>query len=478
MSRKNFEYLGDVALTDLLLDEGNPRIRAAHDQRQCIERILRKEDHMVVLMKDIANRGLTTMPIIVMPTGDGRYKVMDGNRRVTALKLLNFPDTCPDERLKPMLRQLLKDHRDTIPEAVDVMSSSNLVAVSMEVLARHSGAQDGVGQVDWSAYLRNVYLINHGHPPDYKRAAQYALWAEDQGIFVSDDFPISSLHRFFTAENLAFLGFRIERATDGVVPAIALDHAKQIAQILMTDFLTDVKVDDVRTPVLAQAYIKTVRTRVGLPDTPAPTAPDPATPPATGPSAATGGTGATPGGPAAAAPAGLGGAPASPALVMPPGSRAAPTPATPASERDRLFGKLSPGVPIPASEAKAATIVAEMRKLKVRGANSTPLAVGMLLRHLLELSDRHYTVANGLTEKALAKGVHQSALHMKAASILSDSECDMVTRLCDSTISSSALLHVETLQKWMHRETHIPSYQALNTFWDAIAPFVRACWVK
>ena len=119
-----------------------------------------------------------------------------------------------------------------------------------------------------------------------------------------------------------------------------------------------------------------------------------------------------------------------------------------------------------------------MRKLRVRGVNSTPLAVGMLLRHLLELSDKYYTAKNGLTEKSLAKGVHQSALHMKAAGLLSDSECDMVVRLCDSTVSSSALLHVETLQKWMHRETHIPSYEALNTFWDAIAPFVRACWVK
>ena len=108
----------------------------------------------------------------------------------------------------------------------------------MEVLARHSGAQDGVGQVDWSAYLRNVFLINHGHPPDYKRAAQYALWAEDQEIYVSDEFPISSLHRFFTADNLALLGFRIDKVTDDLAPAISAVQVKQMAQILMTDFFT------------------------------------------------------------------------------------------------------------------------------------------------------------------------------------------------------------------------------------------------
>lgn len=479
MSRKDFDYLEDVALTDLLLDEGNPRIRAAHDQRACIERILRKEDHMVNLMKDIANRGLTTMPIIVMPTGDGRYKVMDGNRRVTALKLLNFPETCPDERHKPLLRQLLKDHRDTIPETIDVMSSSDPKAVSMEVLARHSGAQDGVGQVDWSAYLRNVYLINHGHPPDYKRAAQYALWAEDQGIYVSDDFPISSLHRFFTNDNLSLLGFRVDKASDELEPAIGLEHAKQMAQILMTDFLTAVKVDDIRTPALAQDYIKTVRTRVGLTDAPAPAPGDPAGAPAPGPSTATGEGGGAPASPSpapgpAAAPAG---SPA-PGPAAPPPPRAAPTPATPASERDRLFGRGSPGIAIPASEAKAATIVAEIRKLKVRGDNATPLAVGMLLRHLIELSDAHYVALNSLTGKPLGKSIFQSAQHMKSAQLLDVSQCDIVCRLADPGISNSELLHIETLQKWMHRETHIPSYQALNIFWDAIAPFVRACWVK
>lgn len=477
MSRKDFEYLEDVALTDLLLDEGNPRIRAAHDQRACIERILRKEDHMVNLMTDIAKRGLTTMPIIVMPTNDRRYKVMDGNRRVTALKLLNFPDSCPDERLKPLLKQLLKDHRDTIPETVEVMSSTNPEAVSMEVLARHSGAQDGVGQVDWSAYLRNVFLINHGHPPDYKRAAQYALWAEDQDISVSDDFPISSLHRFFTTDNLALLGFRVDKVTDELVPAINAAQVKQMAQILMTDFLTDIKVDDVRTPSLAQTYIDTVRNRVGLTGTPA--SGDSAGASAPGPNSATGNSSSAPASPPLAPTQGAeaGGTPAkaSPVLATP---RAAPTPATPPSERDRLFGRSSPGISIPASEVKAVTIVAEIRKLKVRGNNGTPLAVGMLLRHLIELSDAHYVALHKLPGKPLGKSVFQSAQHMKSAALLDVSQCDIVCRLADPGVSNNALLHIETLQKWMHRETHIPSYQALNIFWDAIAPFVRACWVK
>jgi hypothetical protein len=251
MSRNDFELVQNVNVADILLDVGNPRIRAGQDQRQCIERILRKEDHMLALMRDISNRGLTTMPIIVKPKNDGQYVVMDGNRRVTALKLLNMPETCPIEKLKITLRDLLKNNRAMIPDAVDVLSSNSDKAIAMEVLARHLGEQDGIGQVNWSAYLRTVYLLNYGHPAEYKRAGQYALWAEKQGVVVNDEFPLTSLQRFFTFENLKLLGFSIEN--DELVPAFPVETVKKMTQLLMNDFIEKIKVDDVRHPDQAMA---------------------------------------------------------------------------------------------------------------------------------------------------------------------------------------------------------------------------------
>lgn len=478
MSRNDFALVQGVPVGDLLLDQGNPRIRTGHDQRECVERILRKEDHMLALMRDIAARGLTTMPIIVSPTSDGRYTVMDGNRRVTALKLLNSPETCPDERLKPVLRDLLAKHRATIPATVDVLSSSSAEAIAMEVLARHSGEQGGIGQVDWSAYLRTVYLLNHGHPPDYKRAGQYALWAEDQGIFVDDEFPITSLQRFFTTDNLELLGFKVDKTTDALVPHIAPEMAKRMAQTLMTDFQTAaVNVDSVRRPEQAMVYIETIRNRVGL-VSPAPS-PSPATGGAGTPGNGSGSAGAAspaPGPTPAPTPAPTPGpSPAPPA----PAPRPAPTPQSPSNERTRLFGKTSPGIPIPATETKAATIVAEIRMLAVKGDKSTPLAVAMLLRHLIEISDEHYRSKKSLPAKnGLGRNVLASAAHMKDCGTLTVSECDMVSRLADPGGSATTLLHVETLQKMMHRDTHTPSYQVLNTFWDNIGPFVRTCWTS
>ena len=320
---------------------------------------------MIALVRDIATRGLTTMPIIVKPADEGRYIVMDGNRRVTALKLLNAPETCPDERLKPQLRDLSKKHRAMIPAVVDVMCSDNAEAIAMEVLARHSGEQGGIGQVDWSAYLRTVYLLNHGHPPDYKRAGQYALWAEDQGIFVDDEFPITSLQRFFTMENLALLGFKLDKVSDSLLPSLSPETVKRMAQTLMNDFQTKkVKVEDVFSTAQAQGYSKTIRDQVGLVSSPSLTFPPSAGGGTSGNSAGAvgGGRGGIRGsGGAPLSSASTSGAAHSPAAgtgtatATVGGPRAAPTPQTPANERNKLFGKSSPGIAVPAAETKAAT---------------------------------------------------------------------------------------------------------------------------
>ncbi|EJU1397831.1 TPA: ParB N-terminal domain-containing protein, partial [Escherichia coli] len=184
MARKDFTQQIDIPIQNILLDTENARIRAGRDQNNCISRILRQENQMLVLMEDIAENGLTTMPILVMPHSEGKWVVKDGNRRITALKLLNNPDSCPEPHLIPKIKKIKEKYHDNIPTTVDCLSSDNFEAVFKEIIARHSGARNGAGQYDWFAYMRTIYLLNNGHPTDYKRAGQYMCWAEQEGIDV------------------------------------------------------------------------------------------------------------------------------------------------------------------------------------------------------------------------------------------------------------------------------------------------------
>lgn len=475
MGRKDFKLVANVAISDILLDVGNARIRTGQDQRGCIERILRKEDQLLALARDIASEGLSTAPVLVKPNGTGQYVVMDGNRRVTAVKLLNEPDLCPVDRLKITLRTLKKSHAATIPSSIDVLSSTNDKAIVREVLLRHSGAQAGVGQLDWSAYLRTVYLLNHGHPPDYKRPGQYVLWAEGQGLVVEDDFPISSLQRMFTVESLKLLGFEVDKKSDELRLNMSQTTAKHMAQLLITDFANGKKVEEVFTPDLAQHYLLAVRSRAGL----APPAPLGSAHAAVAVPIPNGSASSELGAAPAAAPTPVSGSTAltgasASATLTPPSTRASRTPRTSAGERTKLLGRTAPNIAIPSTEAKACTIVSEIRALDVK---KTSLATAMLMRHLIELSDEHYRRRFRLGDKGtLAKNVSGSATDMLSRARLEKSEYDITCRL--GSTSSKDLLQIEMLQKVMHRSTHHPSYQLVNTFWDNIAPFVRACWAK
>lgn len=461
MSRADFKTIKNVAIDNIQLDTRNARIRAGHDQADCIQRILRKEDQVIALAQDIAENGLTTMPILVSPGSDARtYVVRDGNRRITALKLLNDPDRwSPDARLKARFKAIRDRAVASVPSVIDVLYSNNEQAVIHEILARHSGAMGGAGQLEWSAFLRTVFLVSHELPAEYKRPGQYAFWAEDHGIDVPDEFPISSLQRFFSRDNLARLGFDIN-PEDELVPTLRHDAVKKMAATVLGDFASSrVKVAEVFVPADAAAYISRVRQMHGLSEpTPAPT---------TAPTAAQ--AGAPGAGDGASAPPPASSAPSSRPTPTP--TRAPLTPRVAPIDRKRIFGSSAPGIAIPESEPKAATIVSELRKLNL---DDTPFAAAMLLRALIEISDGHYRKRKVQDQGTLAKNIKKSAEHMLSRGMLEKNEHDITVRLCGG--GEQSLIQIESLQKMLHKDTHHLSKQFVNAFWDNIAPFVRACW--
>jgi len=473
MARKDFVYIQDVSVENLRLDTSNARIRTGEDDVDCIHKILKQESQFLTLFKDIVEKGLSTIPVLVEPIGGNEYKVWDGNRRVAALKLINNPRLCHDARVRGVIQEITSDLNLEEFEFIDCLSSYNKDSLVEEVVLRHSGALDGKGQQNWNAFLRTVFLVGRKLPADDKRAAQYLLWAEDNGIVIEDDFPITSVTRLFNKDNIRILGFEV--VDDELVLSKNKSKALLAASKLVTEFYTRrVRVEDVFTPEKASGYVVNIAQAAGLlseepqqaaninnnsdtvnsvskpsssreaPDPPQTTtqedgvkSPDPQPKPGSQPSRGRGTT-------------------------------------KPSWDRNGLFYRKKHGLTVPQDKAKIQTIVNELTRLKVDGQNGTPTAVAVLFRALIELCVDHYNSKNKISKP-------DEVFHKKVAKVADDlKHRDIIdTELYSVVISRSrddnGILNVRTLHKYVHSSASHANKQVLNSLWDELGEFLAAC---
>lgn len=459
MTRSHFVTVKSVPLEQLFLDVSNARIRGGADQADCIARILRKPKQLIALANDIAEHGLSTAPILVERTGRKKFVIWDGNRRITALKILNDPTTCKVVSLRHQFEAIRQRAKVPIPASVDVLSSEDQSALLEEVLKRHAGAQDGAGQLNWNAFLRTVFLLGHNRSAADKRAGQLFLWAEEHGVEVDDEFPITSMTRFLNKSNLAKLGFAIDDA--GVSLSVDRDIGIAVVQKIASDFSPNgsMQVGAVFTAGEQEVYIDEVRLAVGLDKFNAAEAD--AADEKSGDDGLTGhSTDSTP-------------SPKNPRSQV---ARSATKPRGPRKqswERRYLFSRTgAPGFSVPADETKASNIVTELRLLNP---HKTPLAVAALFRMLIEFSTKSYIRRHRtLTHKnEMHRTIAAVADYMHQAGELDEGEHKAVIR---RTRENHGLLNYDTLNAYIHALKAHPTGEGLNTLWDEIDTYVKACW--
>ncbi len=489
MARDKFYRVADVPVTELLLDTNNPRIRHGEDQNDCIARILRDRDNFVNLLKDVAAEGLSPEHVLVSKNAEGKWVVRDGNRRLTVLKLLNQPELAqPDQRLEQLIRRVAESANGKIPKRIECIACDDEAEIVAYLERKHTGENAGVGQRNWSALLKSLFNLHSGISDANRRATQLVLWVEGQNMRVEDDFPITTLNRGLTGETLRLIGFDVR--DDELTPILPIPQAYALAARVISDVMSgrvNVQRDGSEGSWYSAseqlAYFKRIRAEIGP----------------WGDDDDSGGPSAEPFEPNAnhSSPSHEGGAPAPSEKTLvtvgrpensheaesraenigpPPttGGRLPSAPKTAPWQRTYLFGNRrnsSPGFSVPSSEKKVQQIVVELRNLSVI---DHPLAVTMLMRVLLELSDTFYRERNALSRKdSLRENIAASADHMKEGQRLTKQQHRAVLT---QTRGEAGLLHVTTIQALVHERTFHPTQQNVNTTWDELACFVAACW--
>ncbi|MCW8828354.1 MAG: hypothetical protein OQK94_04795 [Gammaproteobacteria bacterium] len=151
----------EISLSNLKLDPDNSRHEHIDSQVEIIEWMTDGGrsigSKLYNLAKDIVTHGLNPsdrISVIEDASTKGKCIVMEGNRRVTALKLLQNPGTAPTEAWKSKFGTLSKTKGFTPITKVPCVIYNNLDDVFHFMELKHMGESSGRGTVQWDAYQK------------------------------------------------------------------------------------------------------------------------------------------------------------------------------------------------------------------------------------------------------------------------------------------------------------------------------------
>ncbi|MEZ4297018.1 MAG: hypothetical protein R3B70_18780 [Polyangiaceae bacterium] len=390
-----------VAVTSLQLDPSNPRLPPSakvRTQRELIHELVHSEN-VVQLAKEIAEQGFWPVDkLIVFEDGDGKTYALEGNRRLTALKLLLNPDLAPGtlqrrfknfqanidtDKLKrvPVLLAPTREAANSILLRKHTLPNTQPWGVLMQARFYRRLVRDGMSVED----LSREYGVSASEVSSSLRLdAMYAIACsvqlpDDIRAIVQNSrlFNASLLERIIDtpkarellriefdalgAPIVAMEKIAFERAYAGIISAIAtkeVDTRELNSATQIVDFVRNcVPVASTSSPEPSSPHVFSIDE-----PTEASSPPDP-----------------TP---------------------------AKPTPKQPSPKKPPSSATLVPkSVTCTASNARIKEVFAELKRIRV---DDFPNATGLLLRALLDLSLGHYMEKSGKIEPIVRKANEKS----------------------------------------------------------------------
>lgn len=163
-----------ISISQLLLDVQNPRLPDIQDsQHDAIKNMASTQgDKILVLAEHLVEHGPNpaSIPVVIPTKTDvGMYYVLDGNRRITALKLLETPTLANgvfnNTNLKKLKQMSAEFEQNPITDLNCVVVSSREEADTWIQLI-HRGQQKGAGLVEWDGQVAARYDSRKNKKPN------------------------------------------------------------------------------------------------------------------------------------------------------------------------------------------------------------------------------------------------------------------------------------------------------------------------
>lgn len=257
-------------VSGLLLDERNPRFpEPVSSQEEAVTAMLQDAPSKLInLAQDIVDEGAlnpTELPVVVEE--DRELVVVEGNRRLAALKLLRNPDlaqAASRETGVDLVKRFKKLQQvGTGPDSIDVYLADSREAARHWIELRHTGENDGVGVLGWEAWQTNNYRRRRGSQAD--RATVFCEAVETD--FAGNASLLSNVATV-RRERLTTLGrlvtdpdvrrdFGFQFADDGILFDYETDELRPGLSCIFEDLSSrpGVTVTDIKSKAQRQAYV-------------------------------------------------------------------------------------------------------------------------------------------------------------------------------------------------------------------------------
>ena len=147
----------ELTIDQLLLDQENPRLGLTLSQSETLEKlILLNPSQFRALMASIRDEGLDpgdSLYVIASDDNDDDFVVLEGNRRLSALKVLNSPDLLAATDLpRALVKRLVGEtggFNQTDVEPIRCVRFEDREQANEWIRRRHTGIAKGEGRINW-----------------------------------------------------------------------------------------------------------------------------------------------------------------------------------------------------------------------------------------------------------------------------------------------------------------------------------------
>lgn len=433
--------IASISLTDVLIDTQNPRLEQPNTgQREALRAFAaHQKGKLIALAKDIISHGLNPSELpIVMPFHDDlkRYVMLEGNRRLTALKALENPEWLvgamhPSE--VDEMRRLSKEYQQNPIESLQCIVISNRDEAQHWMEIRHAPQNHGgVSISGWTSDDSSRFRSRSGKVDFHTQALN--LLEESGGLTPTKrrNVPASSFKRLLgTPEVRSKLGIDSQ---DGILTLVGEKNRVIKALMHVVNDLESgkTKTKDIYTKPERVAYANALPSAISVP------------PLGKGSVLVVGGN----------------------QFVV---RRTLTT--TTAPPRDKL---IPTKCALNITDQRIQDIARELRKLSLE---QHPNAVSVLFRVFIELSADSYIAREKLAatkDDKLSKKLLAVTADLITRKKLTTQQASPVRLVCNknSWLAPSTAL----MNEYVHNAAIFPAPVDLRAYWDSIQPFVAAIW--